>query len=601
MKSSDIDILAKKINPNVLKFTEKNFLDLIVMIAARIYPKEYTKNAKNTVDNLISTFFEPFSRHIEDKDIDLANAIKMPYVHRSLDILISKFVIDYKLTALLNNVIFAVNEIYKNYFLLESLSSRNYSKIVENSQKSLLQFCKDFEILPFMINQEQLVIYFDLIIKTEIKNLTNTELNPKSNERHDNYIIEPKKDSGTVFTLSRFCISLIHFSIFSFSKNNQLNLNNINDAEKFLLFLEKLENSKGFQNFEKKSNRPHTTKLTLIPSKSVLKMINSNLLEAYNFFGDEGNNELNNETHLNKGDFNNTVLNQSQRIFDNDKLLKEYNEKAKNSEEFELRNLLTISDDVFESLINSKLNALKDLFLRYAKLGEKLKSAKINLSSYIKFLRDCAVVTADKQNKISLNTKPPISSYDNKISLTPTKASMKPSQSKSPINSKTALKSKESAININLAKYNINIGKDDINRIAESRKIKNSSFYGPGERKLSDSEVNIIYSVLMGHKHADNTIKIKHNFDKNSGFTINLSDANKFALIDRNNANQGGANVFNGKMDFNMFIKSFELIANKLFPELRLNNSMQKLFTEVIILSLLFYMIFSIVEAMSHY
>lgn len=587
LRSSDIDILTKKINPNITKFTEKNFLDLIVMIAARIYPKDYSKNPKSTVDNLISTFFEPFSKHIEDKDVDLAEALKMPYVHRSLDLLISKFFIDYKLIALLNNVLFAVKEIYKNYFDMESISSKNFAKIGENSQNNLIQFCKDFEILPFMLNQDQLVIYFDLIIKIDIKNLTNSELNPDSNENHENFIIEPKKDMGTVFTLSRFCTSLIHFSIFSFSKNNQLNLNNINDAEKFLLFLEKLENSKGFQNFEKKSNRPHTTKLTLIPSKSVLKMINSNLLEAYDFFGDENNNEMNNNnSNQNKGDLNNTVLNQSQRILDNEKLLREYNEKSKNNEEYDLKNLLNITEDVYEALINSKLDSLKDLFLRYAKLGEKLNTARISLSSFMKFLRDCGVLLADKNHKIALNNQMTINVND-KLSRTPTKGLSKPSLSKSPISSRTAFKGKDSSSNINLATYNMNlnmnVGNNNINNIAASKKIKNSSFYGPGERKLNDSEVNIIYSVLMGPKHLDNTGKIKHYFDKNSGFNLNVGEVNKYAIIDKNNSKQG-ANVFNGKMDFNMFIKSFELIANKLFPELRLNNAMQKLFSEVILI-----------------
>lgn len=601
LRSSDIDILIKKINSNKTKFSEKNFLDLIVMIAARIYPKDYTKNPKNTVDNLILTFFEPFSKHIEE-EIDLAEALKMPYMHRSLDLLISKFVIDYKLIALLNNVLFAVKEIYKNYFNMESIASKNYAKIAENSQANLIQFCKDFEIMPFMLNQDQLVIYFDLIAKVDIKNLTNSHLNPNPQESYENFVVEPKKDLGTVFTLSRFCTSLIHFSIFSFSKNNQLNLGNINDAEKFLLFLEKLENSKGFQNFEKKSNRPHTTKLTLIPSKSVLKMINSSLLQAYDFFGEEENSNLNLNNKSENLSNNTYIANQSQRLIENEKLVKDYNEKARNNEELDLRALLNITEDIFESLINSRIDSLKDLFLRYAKLGEKLNTARISLSSFMKFLRDSGVLQADKNHKISVNNQINLSNNINKfsaspsaiLSKTPTKALSKPSAasfSKSPISSRTAFKAKEnnresssnnnlifSDVNNNSNNVNVIGALSNINSIAANKKIKNSSFYGPGERKLSDSEVNIIYSVLMGPRHLDNTGKIKHYFDKNAGFSLGVNDGSKYAHLDKSHH---GASAFNGKMDFNMFVKSFELIANKLFPELRLNNAMQKLFNEV--------------------
>jgi len=595
LRSSDIDILIKKINPNTNKFSEKNFLDLIVMVAARIYPKDYAKGPKNTVDNLISTFFEPFSKHIEDKEIDLAEALKMPYMHKSLDLLITKFVIDYKVIALLNNIFFAIKEIYKSYFTMETIASKNFAKIAENSQANLIEYCKDFEIMPFMLNQAQLAIYFDLIVKTDIKKITNMHLNPNANKNYENFIVEPKKDLGTVFTLSRFCTSLVHFSIFSFSKNNQLNLSNIIDAEKFLLFLEKLENSKGFQNFEKKSNRPHTNKLTLIPSKSVLKMINSSLLEAYDFFGEEQNFNLNNNNNNKNNKTENlsrTVINQSRNMVENEKILKDYNEKARNNEEVDLRCLLNITDEVYESLINSRFDSLRDLFLRYAKLGEKLNTARINLSAFMKFLRDCGVLQADKNHKVSTNNKMQLSLNLMKIapspgplSKTPTKLS-KPSTasfSKSPISSRTAIKnnikdSKDSSHNLTRVQFG------NINHIAASKQIKNSSFYGPGERKLNDSDVNIIYSVLMGPRHMDNTGKIKHYFDKNAGVSLGVNEGSKYAQFDKSH----GPNAFNGKMDFNMFIKSFELIANKLFPELRLSNAMQKLFNEVKLLIKIF-------------
>ncbi len=42
------------------------------------------------------------------------------------------------------------------------------------------------------------------------------------------------------------------------------------DAEMLCLLLERMELSKGFLNFEKKTYKPHTSRLTLLPSKNTL-------------------------------------------------------------------------------------------------------------------------------------------------------------------------------------------------------------------------------------------------------------------------------------------------------------------------------------------
>ena len=42
------------------------------------------------------------------------------------------------------------------------------------------------------------------------------------------------------------------------------------EAEMLCLLLERLELSKGFNNLEKKTNRPHTSKITLLPSRQVV-------------------------------------------------------------------------------------------------------------------------------------------------------------------------------------------------------------------------------------------------------------------------------------------------------------------------------------------
>ena len=501
LKSSDIDLLIKKINPNVNKLTEKNFLDLIVSIAARIYPKDYKKNPKNTIDNLISTFLEPFSKHIDDKNIDLNDALKMPYMHKSLELLINKFLIDYKLIALVNNILYSIKEIYKNYFFMENQNVKEYQKILSNSQNNLIEFCKDFQITPYALSQEQLVIYFNLILKIDIKNLTNNLFDDEENEnKNQNYIIDPKKDIGTVFTLSRFCASLIHFSIFSYSKNNQMNLNNINDSEKFLLFLEKLENSKGFLNFQKKSNKPHTTNFTLIPKKSVLKLIDSDLLNAYDYFSDEESISSNN---INNNNFdktltinNNTYLNNQnpgRKLISIEKFLKDYDDLVKNNQEIDLRYLMNLNEENFENLINRKMDFLKEIFSSYAKIGDKFNTVKLTFSSFVKFFKDCNLIISekDRENQLkSLKINNNNLDYSSKIlnlSKTPSKLnkeSVLNTFSKSPI----------PKIRNSMKKENSDIGNSAL-------KKNNKDNNDEDLKKLRERDINIIYSILMGNKN----------------------------------------------------------------------------------------------------
>jgi len=45
------------------------------------------------------------------------------------------------------------------------------------------------------------------------------------------------------------------------------------ESEMLCLLLERLELSSGFNNLEKKTNRPHTSKITLLPSRLVISLL----------------------------------------------------------------------------------------------------------------------------------------------------------------------------------------------------------------------------------------------------------------------------------------------------------------------------------------
>jgi hypothetical protein len=86
-------------------------------------------------------------------------------------------------------------------------------------------------------------------------------------------IFDEKRELGKLFTLSKFACMIVHFGIITFVKINQGLNTKFTDIEKVLFFLEKLENSLGFKNLERKTNKPHNSAITFIPPRSAIKHV----------------------------------------------------------------------------------------------------------------------------------------------------------------------------------------------------------------------------------------------------------------------------------------------------------------------------------------
>jgi hypothetical protein len=78
---------------------------------------------------------------------------------------------------------------------------------------------------------------------------------------------------GRVFTFLKFIDLIVRFGKASYGSPQMSadQSNNLIVAEMLCLLLERMELSKGFLNFEKRSSRPHTSKLTLLPSKAMIQ------------------------------------------------------------------------------------------------------------------------------------------------------------------------------------------------------------------------------------------------------------------------------------------------------------------------------------------
>jgi hypothetical protein len=89
---------------------------------------------------------------------------------------------------------------------------------------------------------------------------------------------------GRMFTFLKFIDLLVRFSKASYGTAD-IDLGspqqNLILAEMICLLLERMELSKGFVNIEKKTYRPHTSKLTLLPSKAIIQQINYAKSQAF--------------------------------------------------------------------------------------------------------------------------------------------------------------------------------------------------------------------------------------------------------------------------------------------------------------------------------
>jgi len=222
------DIIAKKVNPNSNKYDLKSFKVFLAHIANQINPSEFTKNSKLYILQFIYKYFSYYGEKIErnDKntygyaDNNILSTMNLNNLNGSTNMKVfGNFLIYYKmghkLILFINHIYSAIKEIYHSYFIYEIGHYEDYEKIKENSLKNLFSFCTDFEIFPYMIKRDQIVIYWNYLININFTNLTN-------NEKYTE-IIDEKKDLGTVFKLSKFCTMIVHLSKFTYSKNNIIN------------------------------------------------------------------------------------------------------------------------------------------------------------------------------------------------------------------------------------------------------------------------------------------------------------------------------------------------------------------------------------------
>lgn len=259
LKLYEIDILIRIVCPKTNLITYEDFMDILIKLSEKIFPKQFKKNKSTVTNFFFHNLFLSYNEIIFDDSITLKDLIK--YQYSSLVYLLN-IIPDDSQILVINSLLYTLNEIYEKYFIYALVPNPNNNYFLENGNlNNFFSFCRDFEIIPFILNETQLVTYFNLVVD-------NNELfkfidEPDENkEKHEGY-----------FSFNNFILFFIHLSAYNYSKVYESILeteDKENELSKLMILLTKLECSKGMRNIIERS----LPNLSLIPNRELFLKYN---------------------------------------------------------------------------------------------------------------------------------------------------------------------------------------------------------------------------------------------------------------------------------------------------------------------------------------
>ena len=587
ISKTQVDIILTKLKPHNRKFNLSDFQNFLTELCHYIYGDQFKNAPKKTMNYFLNCLFSNYNDYLEEKNSNnfLEKTDDNSCKIKCIEIIITSN-LEKPVCKLLLSLYDNFKKIYKVYFPNELTKNINANKelIVLTSSENLYQFSKDFEIVPYIINKTNLNIYFNFLIKYQLENPEITYDIMSNGEKK-------YKDIGIFFKLSSFILFIYHYSIFLYYKdfktqfiesvcNNKYETSN--DVDKIILFLQKLENSSGIKQYLTKKERTNENKFTFIPTKKNIEIANEEMRKEKNDilvikeYKDNPMNLQNKKKLKNIESYEGTNTPFNSRVDDfymkttspnkslgeikNNNFNEYFKEKIKKENDnlalFELRKILSVSPSIKDEIIN-KIECLSEIFLKYSKIHDKLEYNRMTFSSFIQFLKDSNILYFVPEEQ-----------RDNYRKLSDTIIKKNYNISEVKIFDQT-LKGCVSSSNINLSNEEKQYRKN-IDQIVNSNAIK-------GKISLGDASL-IFFSLTNYNNFPSNSNKIRTQFDKNSGYkNINMSSYIEKALcFDTKRENFIQKNIPN-RMNLVLFIKSFELIATKLYPEMTLDDAVSNL------------------------
>jgi hypothetical protein len=226
-----------------------NFLNALTKISQAL---GYNKKGKvEGFHSLIHEFMIPLYEEI----------LKSPNYY-TVSILENNVKFDEICNYLIRNVGPVLYEVYSAYFPWEIANSTIYSGLGSRSEKAYKEFLKEFDIWPAILTKTMAFQLWNSVI--ELRFETYKEMCER---------IWLKKRKGKHFTFSKFVDILMKIAYLYARESEDIPSECEIPSEIFIMLLEKLELSSGFLNLEKKTNKPHTSRTSLLPSKEVINLI----------------------------------------------------------------------------------------------------------------------------------------------------------------------------------------------------------------------------------------------------------------------------------------------------------------------------------------
>jgi hypothetical protein len=545
LKLVEVDVMLKKVNKKAQKITGKQFMNFIVLLTAKLDPEGFANNSKVSVVKVIKTFFEPFSNFIEEKTMDqnghdesMQSSLSSIFFHKQIENRLLTTNIDPDVLTILDSVYNGIKHIYKTYFHYEVNKYNDADIILRESLSSLIEFCKNFEICPFIVTTNKIAIYYNLLIEMDIGELVTG--------REEKFIYPPNKDQGVFFTLAKFSMFLLHMACLTFDKHsnkegfdsntlsqnidrslresNGINMMKLSNAEKLIFFFERLESSKGIEYMEQKTNKPFNSSMSLIPPRKVVDKINPQIIELLYSFA-----------------FKESKKSRSRLLSPKNRNLStmSFSDANSNNKTFftDWKSSLSVKSEVALEKFSQSYDVLKEIFETYSQIGDKFRNSHMSLSGFSRFLKDCNIVyTAKKADKGVVNDPMKIS---------------------------------KSVLKLNSVPYSREMSTRSLHKNASNR--KNVTMQG----KILESDISVIFYNLTGVKNFDNSEKIKSQFNRNKGFSPNIEECLSTPNINKvaYGRKLSSKTIIPLKMNFNHFLKSFEAVAQKLHPDLNLDEA----------------------------
>ena len=437
----DIEILNQQINKRGDKLNSEQFLDLLAKICCLLDDSFY-KDKKGSFIKLIKVYILPF--YIKKyNNFDENFNLSMNLTFKNL--ILIEFKLDQDSFDILTSIIEGLKIIYEIHFSYSELNlDKDIKKIHDKSFAIFMKFLKNFNIMPYLINQRLAELYWYLIISEDVNDLYKLDDNNKNIDKNviKKFLENKEYDLGKVYTFKKFFLLLSHISFYYYYP-----IKKKTSAQKLLYIIEKVYKSKGNKNLPNIYCKTFNKKYSIIPPVNIVEKIVKNVIENIEVINSENKEEL-------------------------------------------LKNFIELNEENF-IILEKYLDPLKNIFDIYCQIYDRSQYGKMSFSNFHKLLFDGDLLFINEKIKQKNEDENENIIIEN----------IKQKNNKKGINNNKT--NEENNINNNIEKSK-SIEISHINKDTNEFSLKLNTNSNITKRKLKLTDLNIIISKICGNPNHTN-------------------------------------------------------------------------------------------------